>query len=623
MAKDVLEEIYSSEEVVPPLMKWKYITVKEYEAIYRSSIADVALFWGEEAKKLVWTKPWSKVVDGQPPNARWFVGGEINAYYNIVEKHRDSWIWGKPAIIWENELGDVEVATYEDLHNLVSRLAGALKSFGVKAGDWIAIYASPTIESLAVMLAAIKIGAPFEAIFTGFGFYEVAKRIASRKPKVFVVSDGFYRRGKVVDTLSVARKALDYSNHRCTTIVIEKTGSTRLRENEISFDNVKNLGKDSEGFTAPSNHPLFGLHVAYEDDFKPITHGVGGYLVQTFSTSKWIGLRPHDTYFCTVWPGWITGITYVVFGPLMIGSTIVLYDGSFDYPSADRWWDIIERYAVTLFLTTGSALRILSRAGDQHVKIHNMDTLKAVLVTAEPLETSVWWWTYRVVGTGSSPAITSIPEKLTGRIPVINMYIQSELATFVTGNLINHTFTPITPGSVGKPIPGFSIDVVDDYGKSVRDSIGELVLRSPWPSTPIEAPQDFWSKWVEGFYRTGDYALMTRNHTVFVLGRKDCVLKVSGYRLSPGAVENVVREVLKKNVLVVGAPDKTRFEVPIVIASESMDKEIVKKIVREYLGPIMEPADVRIEIFDEKSPRGYARRRFKEMLWNIAVQAKG
>jgi len=306
-----------------------------------------------------------------------------------------------------------------------------------------------------------------------------------------------------------------------------------------------------------------------------------------------MGLRPHDTYFCTVWPGWITGVSYVVFGPLMVGSTVVLYEGGPDWPSWDRWWDVIERYAVTLFLTTGGALRILSRQGDDLVRKHNMDTLRAILVTAEPLEVNVWEWAYKVVGTGYTPVVDSNPEELTGRIPVVNMYIQSEIGTFITGNLVNYTFPPIIPGSCGPPIPGFHLDVIDDSGQQVRGSLGELVLKAPWPALPLEAPEDFYSKWSNGVYRTGDYAVMTQDNYVFVLGRRDNVMKASGYRLSPGALKKTIMDVRGvEEAIVLVCPDDIRLQAPVVVIKGYVDVDSIKRFVREHLGPIAEPKEI-------------------------------
>jgi len=589
----VLERLYSKDLVTPPALRWKTVSIEEYLRVYRESISDIYSFWEREARELMWTKPWSTVATGDPPRTKWFVGGALSPYYNIIGKHRDSWVWFKIAVIWEGEEGDAKVVTYRELDGLASRIAGALRAHGVKPGDWIVLYTPPVVESLAVMLASMKIGAPFEPVFTGFGYWELAKRINRRSAKVVFTVDAYYRRGRVVNTLETVRKAAEYSGFKGEIVVIERVGPTSLKNNEILFsDFTRESTVLVEDYIAESSHPLFGLHSGYLDDYKPITHPTGGFLVQVYATSKWIGLRPRDTYFCTVWPGWITGISYVVFGPLMVGSTVVLYDGSIDYPSWDRWWSIIEDYAITLFLTTSGALRVLSRRGDNYVLSHNLNTLRAILVTAEPLEADVWWWTYRVVGTGRSPLISSIPSELSGRVPVVNMYIQSEIGTFITGNLVNYTFPPLLPGSVGPPIPGFYVDVVDSSGNSITETIGELILRKPWPSMPIEYPENYAEKWCSGFYRTGDYAYSTREGYLYVLGRLDGVIKSSGYRLSPGSVEKALREVFGLEVIVFKCRDPLRFESIITICTENSKCSEVKQTVRVLLGPVVEPSIV-------------------------------
>jgi len=589
--KSVLGELYSRDLVTPPALRWKTVSIEEYSQIYIESISDIYGFWEREARELVWTRPWSTVVKGDPPNTRWFTSGALSAYYNVISKHRDSWVWSKTAIIWEGEEGDARVVTYRELDDLVNRVASALRSHGVKPGDWVILYTPPVVEGLAVMLASVKIGAPFEPVFTGFGYWELARRVTRRGARVVFTVDAYYRRGRLVNTLETVRKATEYSGFKGEVVVIERAGPPSLRSNEVAFsDFTQESSVLVEDYVAESTHPLFGLHSGYVDDYKPITHPTGGFLVQVYSTSKWIGLRPRDTYFCTVWPGWITGVSYVVFGPLMIGSTVILYDGGPDYPSWDRWWSIIEDYAVTLLLTTSGALRVLSKQGDNYVLKHNLDTLRAILVTAEPLEADVWWWTYRVVGTGRTPVITSIPSDLTGRIPVINMYIQSEIGTFITGNLVNYTFPPILPGSVGPPIPGFHVDVVDSSGNSVVEDIGELVLRKPWPSMPIEYPGEYVEKWSSGYYRAGDYAYSTREGYIYVLGRLDGVVKSSGYRLSPGATERAIREVLGLEAIVLKCRDPVKFESTIVVCAESSKCNEVKQAVRVLLGPIVEPS---------------------------------
>jgi acetyl-CoA synthetase len=589
-ASSVLEKLYSKDLVIPPALKWKTVSIEEYLRVYRESISDIYSFWEREARELVWIKPWSIIVTGDPPKTRWFINGSLNAYYNIISKHRDNWVWSKIALIWEGEEGDAKAITYRELDVLVNRVASALRAYGVKPGDWIILYTPPLIESLVVMLASVKIGAPFEPVFTGFGYWELAKRIVKRSSKIIFTVDSYYRRGKIVNTLETVRRATEYSGFKGKVVVIERIGPPSLKSSEIAFsDFTRESSVLVEDYVAESTHPLFGLHSGYIDDYKPITHPTGGFLVQVYSTSKWIGLRPRDTYFCTVWPGWITGVSYVVFGPLMIGSTVILYDGGPDYPSWDRWWSIIEDYAVTLLLTTSGALRVLSRQGDNYVLKHNLDTLRAILVTAEPLEADVWWWTYRIIGTGRTPLITSIPRELTGRIPVVNMYIQSEIGTFITGNLVNYTFPPIIPGSTGPPIPGFHIDIVDSSGKSVVENIGELVLREPWPSMLIEYPEEYVEKWRYGYYRTGDYAYNTREGYIYVLGRLDGVIKSSGYRISPGSIEKALKDLLGVEVTVLKCRDPMRFESIIAICVESPNCSEIKQATRTLLGPIVEP----------------------------------
>ncbi|MFZ8783059.1 MAG: AMP-binding protein [Desulfurococcaceae archaeon] len=589
----VLEKLYSRDFTTPPTLKCKTVSIEEYLRIYRESISNIYSFWGREASELLWVKPWTTVATGEPPRTKWFIGGALSAYHNIIGRHRDSLVWSKVAVIWEGEEGDARAVTYRELDELASRVASALRARGIRPGDWVVVYTPPVIEGLAVMLAAVKIGAPFEPVFTGFGYWELARRAARRGAKLIFTVDGYYRRGRLVNTLETVRRAVEYSGFKGEVVVIERAGPPSLRSSEVAFsDFTRESSVLVEDYVAESDHPLFGLHSGYLEDYKPITHPTGGFLVQVHSTSKWIGLRPRDTYFCTVWPGWITGVSYVVFGPLMIGSTVVLYDGGPDYPSWDRWWSVIEDYAVTLLLTTSGALRVLSKQGDNYVLKHNLDTLRAILVTAEPLEVDVWWWTYRVVGTGRTPFITSVPGELTGRIPVVNLYIQSEIGTFITGNLVNYTFPPLLPGSAGPPIPGFHVDVVDSDGRSVVENIGELVLREPWPSMLIEYPEEYAEKWRYGYYRTGDYAYSTREGYIYVLGRLDGVVKSSGYRISPGSIEKTLKDLLGVEVAVLKCRDPVRFESIIAICAESPNCSEIKQATRTLLGPIVEPTIV-------------------------------
>lgn len=622
MAEEILKLVYSDGALVSPSTRWKTITVEEYKAIYESSLRDLEGFWAREALKLEWRSRWLSVLEGTPPRTRWFTGGVISAYDNVLGRHKGSWVWSRPALIWEGEDWQVEVATYADLDMLASRIAGSLKALGVGVGDWVVFYAPPTPQVLAAMLACVKLGAPFEPVFTGFGYGVLAERLTARGAKLLVTVDGFYRRGRVVSTLSVARKAVEEYGRRVGVVVVERVGSVSLREGELSLDDVARSAEPlDESFAGTSEHPLFGLSPGYEEGFKPITHGTGGYLTQVFATTRWIGLRPRDTYFCTVWPGWITGVSYVVFGPLMVGSTVVAYEGGPDWPNWDRWWNIIETYAVTIFLTTGGALRLLAKKAPEAHSGRNLDTLKAILVTAEPLEVKVWDWAYRFVSTGTTPIVDSIPSKLTGRIPLVCMYVQSELGTFVTGNLLNYTFPPLIPGSVGPPIPGFHLDVVNGGdSRSIRGVIGELVVRSPWPAMPVEYPEEFERAWLDGFYRTGDYALMRQDGYLLVLGRRDAVMKVSGYRLSPGAIERAAESITGVAAAVAaGARDELRFEAPFLAYEGSADPEAVKRAIREMVGPIAEPQQA-VKVWGLQGSKETLRARLKQILRQVGVE---
>jgi acetyl-CoA synthetase len=445
--EDLLREIYSDERVVPPLFKYKTISLAQYLWIYKDSLRPE--FWAGEAAQLLWERRWTKVLEGEPPAVRWFPDGLLSPYRNIVGRHEGTWIWEKPALIWRGEEGVTRVLTYSDLDGMAKSYSGVLKALGVDKGDWVMFYAPPTPEIVALMLAAVRLGAPVEPVFTGFGYGDLAARVDDTKPKLLVTVDAFPRRGKPIKVKETVDKALGLAKWRPKVLVVERMGvDVKLVEGrDHRLEDVR--AEPAEEAVVESTHPLFGLHVGYDGGLGLVVHGVGGYLTQTYATTRWMGLRPRDTYFCTVLPGWITGVTYVLFGPLMVGSTVVVYEGGPDYPHWDVWWSVIEDYAVTVFLTTVGALRVLSRQDPELLKGHNLDTLKLILTTAEPMEVKYWKWAYHYVGTGTVSSIDSLPEKLSGRIPVIHMFIQTELGTFATGSLPNYTFVPIAPGSVG------------------------------------------------------------------------------------------------------------------------------------------------------------------------------
>lgn len=595
LVEKFFDKVYTEIRVIPSLAKWKVVTTGEYWRVYGECARDLYKFWELEARKLKWTTQWSAIAEGEPPSTRWFIGGRITVYHNVIGKHRGTAVWSKVAVLWEGGEGVARAITYGELDELVSRIASALSSHGVKPGDWIIVYSPPLVEAIASMLAAVKVGAPFEPVFVGLGPWELAKRIRRRKPRIIFASDSFYQHGEVVDTLSRIRRAVEYSKYSGLVVIYERLGAPSLRSNEVPFQGfIASASSNVEDYVAESTHPLFGLHIAYRDEYKPITHPTGGFLVQTYATTRWIGLRPLDTYFCTIWPGLITGVSYLVFGPLMIGSTLVVHEEGLGHYPWDKWLSTMEDYAVTVLLTTGVALKELSKRGEDSVKHHDVDTLKMILAAESPLEAKVSRWVSRVLGGNND------------RLPVLNLYIQSEVGTFVTGNLLNYVSPPVAPGSSGPPIPGFIVKVLGEDSNVVDEGFGEIVLAAPWPSMPIEYPEEYAEKWRGGVYRTGDYGYISRDHYLYIISRVDGVLKVNDYRVSPGAVAGFLKETLGVEFTVASCLDEEGLSKLVLVYEEAISPSTVKSAVSQYIGEsssILLVVKVRKELFEELSAK--------------------
>jgi acetyl-CoA synthetase len=567
-------------------MKYKAVSIQEYLK-YRERIK-MPEFWAEWAQKLQWVKAPSAAFDGR----RWFPGGALNASANVLDKHKGTFVWDKPGLIFETEEGETRAYTYSDLHKMTEDFAGRLAGLGVGPGDYVLIYSPPLPEALAFAWAAARIGAPFEWVFTGWGPGFLASRIAADKPKVIIAADAFPRRGRPVKVKEAVDKAVEAAGWEGNVVVLRRMGIDVPRtKRDLEVEEAPSAGRP-EPYAAASEHPLFALPATYDEGSDgSIVHGTAGYLVQTYATTLWMGLRPRDTYFCTVLPGWITGITYVLFGPFMVGSTVVVYEGGPDYPHWDRWWNIIERYAVTVFLTTPGALRLLAKAGAAPKEAHALDSLRLVLTTAEPMDEELWRWAYEAAASGEVATYSYDPKYGRGRIPVIHFYITREVGTFFSGDLPDLIFTPIRPGTVGNPFPGFDLDVVDDEGRPIRGRPGHVVLRSPWPAMPVEAPEAYWRRWRGGVYYVGDWGVLTEDYYLTVLKRDDRVMKVNGYRISPGDIERAVSK-LGYKAYVVAVPDPQRFQAPVVIVEGGGDPDAVRRAVRDGVGPIADPAAV-------------------------------
>ncbi|MEM3327036.1 MAG: AMP-binding protein, partial [Thermoproteus sp.] len=557
---------------------YKTIDVQEYVKIWRSSVESLEAltrFWGDWARRLVWRTPWRDVFDGR----RWFPGGELNASVNVLDRHRGTYVWDKVGLIFETEEGNVRAYTYSQLHALVEAVAAKFRALGLGIGDYAVIYAPPLPETLASAWALARIGATFEWVFTGWGRWFLAMRLRALRPKLVVTADAFPRRGKPIRVKDNVDAALKSSGLEAKVVVVPRMGvDISTGPNDIYLADIPDSGERGPAYVE-SSYPLFALPATEAEGSEgTVLHETGGYLTQTYATTIWMGLRPRDTYFCTVLPGWITGITYVLFGPFMVGSTVVVYEGGPDYPSWDRWWEIVEKRAVTVFLTTVGALRLLSKFSS--VERYNLDTLRLVLTTAEPMEEEVWWWAYRSI-TGRAAVYDYDPKGGGGRIPVIHYYITREVGTFFAGNLPNFAFAPIKPGTSGLPFPGFALDSIGPDGTSVRNSAGRLVLRMPWPAMPLES-----HRWRSGLFYLGDYGIIDSQMYVRVVGRDDGVLKVNGYRISPGDIKKALAEA-GVEAEVKARFDPQKFQVPLV-RTRAPPEEVIRT-VRTLVGPIAEP----------------------------------
>lgn len=564
--------------VVPPSMKYKTIGIDEYLKIWRSStesLEALTKFWGEWGRKLVWHTPWREVFDGR----RWFPGGKLNASANVLDRHRGTFVWDKVGLLFETEEGEVRAYTYSQLHALVEDTAAKLRAIGVGVGDYAVIYAPPLPETLASAWALSRIGAAFEWVFTGWGRWFLATRLRALRPKVVVTTDAFPRRGRAIRVKDAVDAAVKSSGVEAKVVIAPRMGvDISTGPNDLYLADIPDSGEREPAYVE-SSHPLFALPATEAEGSEgTVWHETGGYLTQTYATTTWMGLRPRDTYFCTVLPGWITGITYVLFGPFAVGSTVVVYEGGPDYPHWDRWWSILERYAVTVFLTTAGALRLLSKMSS--AERYNLDMLRLILTTAEPMEEEVWWWTYKNA-TGQAAVYDYDPKGGGGRIPVIHFYITREVGTFFAGNLPNFAFAPIKPGASGLPFPGFALDSVGPDGAPVRNAVGRLVLRLPWPAMPPES-----HRWRDDVFYLGDYGIIDSDMYVKVIGRDDDVMKVNGYRISPGDIKKALAEA-GIEAEVAARPDPQKFQVPLVRTRATPEE--VKRAVRTLVGPIAEP----------------------------------
>jgi acetyl-CoA synthetase len=578
-------------------------------------------FWSQQAESLHWMKKWHTVFDwSHAPHAKWFVGGQLNVSDNCIDRHLNSWRKNKAAIIWEGEPGDTRTLTYQQLHREVCRFANALKVLGIRKGDRVTIYMPMVPEAAIAMLACARIGATHSVVFGGFSADAVADRNNDAHSKLIITADGGWRRGKIVPLKSNVDAALAKSPtvekcivlNRCNTQVEMKPG-----RDFWWHDLVQGVSADCPAEPLDSEHPLFILYTSGSTGKpKGVLHTTGGYLLGTSLTHKWVfDIKEDDVYWCTADVGWVTGHSYIVYGPLCNGSTVVMYEGAPNHPKEDRFWEIIEKYRVSVFYTAPTAIRAFIKWGDYWPKAHDLSSLRLLGSVGEPINPEAWMWYHEIIGNG--------------KCPIVDTWWQTETGAIMIAPLPGAM--PTKPGSATKPLPGIIAEVVDKQGNPVpANQGGFLVVKRPWPSIMRTIYGDdkryaetYWGH-IENVYFTADGARIDDDGYIWVMGRVDDVLNVSGHRLSTMEVESAL--VNHPNVAesaVVGKPDDLKGEsiccfVTLkqgVMPSEEMKTELKQHVAKE-IGALARPDEIR---FTDSLPKTRSGKIMRRLLRDIAA----
>ena len=533
MPDDPLEALLQEDRVFPPPPSFQAQANCKDPAVYQRAAKDPQAFWAEFARELHWFRKWDRVLDWNLPDAKWFVGGKTNLSFNCLDRHLSSPRRDKPAILWEGEPGDERRLTYAELHREVCRFANGLKSIGVRAGDRVTLYMPMVPELVVAMLSCARIGAVHSVVFGGFSAEALRGRILDSQSKVVVTADGGWRRGAVVPLKANVDEALQGCDCVEKVVVFRRIGGGPPLKAGTEIDWRELAGRQSDSCEAAeldSEQMLFMLYTSGTTGKpKGIVHTTGGYMTGCYATAKWIfDLKEEDLYWCTADIGWVTGHSYVVYGPLLSGATILLYEGAPNHPANDRFWAIAEKYRVTVFYTAPTAIRSFMKWGEELLARHDLSSLRLLGSVGEPINPEAWVWYRRVIGGG--------------RCPVVDTWWQTETGHILISPLPG--MTPLKPGSATRPFPGIEADVVNEKGEPSES--GYLVITSPWPGMlrglygdPERYRQQYWSKFPR-WYFTGDGAKRDEDGYFWILGRMDDVLKVSGHRLSTMEIESAL-----------------------------------------------------------------------------------
>ncbi len=588
-------------------------SMEEYEALYERAKNDPESFWGEYAREeLHWFEPFTKVLEWNEPYAKWFVGGKTNISYNCLDRHLESPRRHKAAIVWEGEPGDQRVLTYGQLHREVCRFANVLKQLGIEKGDRVSIY-MPMVPELAIaMLACARIGAVHSVIFAGFSAEAIAERNHDAEAKLQITADGGWRRGKVLPLKETVDQALEKSPTVQKCVVLRRVGNdVTMKEGRDYWwhELMEEASTDCPAEPLDSEHPLFILYTSGSTGKpKGIRHTTAGYNLYTKKTFEWVfDYRDEDLFWCTADCGWITGHSYIVYGPLSAGASVMMYEGAPNWPAEDRFWDIIEKYRVNTLYTAPTAIRAFIKWGDEHVEKHDLSSLRLLGTVGEGINPEAWMWYHEKIGGG--------------RCPIVDTWWQTETGGIMMSPLPGAT--PTKPGSCTKPLPGIIPRIVDAQGNDVPVGHGGwLVIAKPWPGmlrgiwgNEERYVEQYWSK-IPHCYLTGDNARVDEDGYYWIMGRIDDVINVSGHRLSTIEVESaLVSHPAVAEAAAVGRPDEIKGQAIAVFVvlkdAEPSDalRDELRQHVRQEIGALAQPDDVRFTTALPKTRSGKIMRR--------------
>ncbi len=568
-------------------------SASKLQALQRKAARDPVKFWEEQARELVWFKPWREALKWKHPHAKWFVGGKINASYNCLDRHMDTWRRNKAALIWESEQGEVKTLTYQALLSQVCKFANVLKSLGIKKGDVVAIYMGMIPEAVIAMLSCARIGATHNVVFGGFSSEALQERINDSAAKAVITQDGAYRRGQVIRLKDAVDEALKNAPTVENVIVYKRANmevNMEVGRDHWWHERMEIPSTPCEAVPLDSEHPLYILYTS-GSTAKPkgILHTTGGYMTQVAYTTKLVfDLRDKDLYFCMADIGWVTGHSYVVYGPLANGVSVFMYEGAPNYPAPDRPWAMIEKHRINVFYTAPTAIRGFMRSGEQHPAQHDLSSLRLLGSVGEPINPEAWMWYHTLIGGRSCPIVDTWWQTETGSIMI----------SPVPGA------TKLKPGSCTMPLPGIMADVVRKDGTSCNANEGGLlVIKHPWPAMlrtiygdDKRYKETYWKDFPPtsdrpGYYLAGDGARKDKDGYFWVMGRIDDVVNISGHRLGTAEVESaLVSHKTVAEAAVVARPDELKGAALVAfvtlkskVGKEQSFLEELKRTLREHV----------------------------------------